>query len=221
MIRTILIYTLSYLTVFGLIFSVYGNVVFNFTLMYSILAYCLCSIQFTDILDKPLSLEEDYEDHTKLIVEPELNHPNLKIRQHYRNIKNDQYILGHYLIIILFPIFVFIFFLKKFKVFNHILDFFISNKVIELYYNNKKVIIEQNKITENGKEYDHSLFCDGREEYRYKGKLHRENGAAITYSDEYFFLLKNLQQSKFYINGKKVEMHELNKELNRNKVENF
>lgn len=218
--KTILVYFLSFLTVFLILFCFNGVAVFDHFII--CLAYCFCSIQITDSFDKIIPLKQDYDPNDATTqLNPELNHSNLEIRKHYRNIKDFDNLFSMYLCMTFFPIFLFCLVLQKSKFGSFFLELFYNNQFFLKYYKNKRKLLSKNIIIEDNKEYEISLFSDGREEYRHNGKLHREKGAAIHYDYETLGIISYIDNSQYYIEGKNIQQTDLEKEIKAYKMKYF
>lgn len=74
---------------------------------------------------------------------------------------------------------------------------------------------EKETIYEKQKKYEIHLFpILGIKKFYYKGKIHREEGAAIISSDDSFY-------DKYYLNGKEVEKELFEKKKIKNKLTEF
>lgn len=220
--KSLFIYILAFITLFLISLTIFGSVIINFNFLLGVVSYMLFSIQFTtEIEEDEILINEIINDTTYNFLYPHLNHPNIEIRKYYRNEKIYKYYFCLYLIIILFPIYLFFFILQKTDFGNLGLTFFLDCFLVELIFKLKKnKILKTEIIIENNKKYNVTLFLDGRQEYRYNGKLHREVKEAVYYDDN-FCLLKKIEQGQHYIHGKKVSSKDFKNELNKDKIKKF
>jgi hypothetical protein len=219
--KILLIYFFAFITLISFSLIIFGINIINFNFLIIIVSYSLSSIQFTNEIEKKYPIEENRVDTIDNILFPELNHSNIKIRQYYRNKKIYKSYVCLYLIIIFFPLYLIILLFKDSYIGEFLMDFFYDNHLVEKYFKLKKnKVIKTECITENNKEYEVKSFIDGKKEYRYKNKLHRELDHAIFYEGE-FCASKNYIEGKYYIHGKIIQYNELLKELSKHKFNNF
>jgi hypothetical protein len=219
--KILLIYFFAFITLISFSLIIFGINIINFNFLIIIVSYSLSSIQFTNEIEKKYPIEENRVDTIDNILFPELNHSNIKIRQYYRNKKIYKSYVCLYLIIIFFPLYLIILLFKDSYIGEFLMDFFYDNHLVEKYFKLKKnKVIKTECITENNKEYEVKLFIDGKKEYRYKNKLHRELDHAIFY-DDIFSTLKKIENNEFYIYGQKINAFDFHKELNKHKFNNF
>ena len=226
----IFIFILSFSTLLLTSYLFVGDYAFTFEMVLFILGWLLFAYNYSFNEEKPTSMKvfkkiikDKFKDKFDPInINPELNHENLQIRQYYLNQIYFKNLFCVFFINLFFPIYVFAIINHKRNFGKYILAFFESNFLINYYFNKKKkIIIEKRKVIENNKEYDVFLYLDGKEEYRYKNKIHRENGAAILYDKKYFFITNSMDKSKFFIFGKEVNEFDLKKELKKHNIINF
>lgn len=207
-----------------------GSYAFTFEMISFVLAWIIFSHVYVITDDTPISMKRFKEniknkflDRTDPInITPELNHKNIKVRDYYLNKIYYKKVFSVFFINLFFPFYAFALFNYKKKFSRPIIDFFDNNFLINYYFDKKKnIVIEKRKVIENNKEYDVFLYLDGKEEYRYKNKIHRENGAAILYSEENFFITDSIAKSKFFIFGKEVDEIDIEKELKKHSIINF
>ena len=212
MVKTkLLISFYCFITILLFLFALIGNDIFNFNIIFGSAAYSFVFFEHTDsFLNNTIkvNLKEDIEDTG--FLRNELNHKNLKIRKYYRNKLNYSEYFGAYLINLLFPLFIIILPLQKTKFGEACYDLFFDNSIIEWLFNIKaKKIIDKKEVIENHKNYTVETYLDGKVVYTYKGKIHREKGAASFYPKEYFYFSN--YQKKYYIHGKQCSENDLEK----------
>ena len=224
----IFIFSFSVLTLISYLFI--GSYAFSFEMNLFFLNWIIFSYIYVVNEDIPISMKRFKEDiknkfldkNNLVNIRPELNHENIKVREYYLNEVYYKKVFSVFLMNLFFPFYVFSLLNLKRKINKSIFKFFDNNFLINYYFNKKKsIIIEKRKVIENHKEYDVFLYLDGKEEYRYKNQIHRENGAAILYSESHFFLTDSINKSKFFIHGKKVNKAEMKKELKKYNINNF
>jgi len=226
----IFIFILSFSTLLLTSYLFVGDYAFTFEMVLFILGWLLFAYNYSFNEEKPTSMKvfkkiikDKFKDKFDPInINPELNHENPQIRQYYLNQIYFKNLFCVFFINLFFPIYVFAIINHKRNFGKYILTFFESNFLINYYFNKKKnIIIEKRKVIENNKEYDVFLYLDGKEEYRYKNKIHRENGAASFYPKEHFFFANVIAQYKYFIFGKEVQQSNLKKELKKHNINNF
>jgi hypothetical protein len=219
----IIVYSSSFFTLLGISFLIFGKTgaISSFNIIIILLMYILSSTQYTLNNFNNIRLTENSVNTIDNLLFPELNHSNMKIRQYYRNKKYYKNYIYIYFYIVFLPFFLFLLITQKTKLSKVCFNFFWNNFLVEKYFKLKKnKVIKTECITENNKEYEVKSFIDGKKEYRYKNKLHRELDHAIFYEGE-FCASKNYIEGKYYIHGKIIQYNELLKELSKHKFNNF
>lgn len=206
----------SYAFTFEMILFFLAWIIFSHT-------YVFTNTQLTSMKNFKEDIRNKFLDRTDPInITPELNHKNIRVREYYLSKKYYKQVFYIFLINLLFPIYVIATLNYKRNFSKLIFNFFENNFLINYYFDKKKnIVIEKRKVIENNKEYDVFLYLDGKEEYRYKNKIHRENGAASFYPKEHFFFANVIAQYKYFIFGKEVQQSNLKKELKKHNINNF
>jgi hypothetical protein len=152
--------------------------------------------KFDDNFSKKIDEEWDGVDP---IMNPILNHTNLIVRKHkrdyyyYKEIEHATYCYFGWCVFLL---------LVAISPKSKILNLFNSTIITDIIFRFKKNIVKEETIIQNSKELNVTYFNTGIIEYRYKGKLHRENNLpAIEVGEEYY--LQQVKVEEYYIYGNK------------------